>query len=1000
MAVSLLSLIRDEANLLWSISKEFADIQKELDYIQSSLEKADRMASEEGDNTTKGVKAWVKELREASFRIEDVIDEYMIFVEQQPHDDAFGCVNFLFECNITHFIESLKRRHQIASEIQQIKSFVQGIKQKGIDYDYLIKPSLEKGSSSYRGSQSVQWHDPRKHSRYLEEAEVVGLEGQRDKLIGWLVEGPSERTVISVVGMGGLGKTTLAGRVFNNQKVTAHFECCAWITVSKTYTEEGVLGKLLKKLYEEDKQEKAPQGIDEMDRDSLIHKVRKYLQPKRYFVIFDDVWSIELWGQIQNAMLDNKKGSRVFITTRMDGVVDSCMISPFDMVHKLKPLTKEESMELFCKKAFPCHNNGNCPEDFKKISSDFVEKCKGLPLAIVAIGSLLSGKTQTPFEWEKIRRSLSSEMDKNPHLIGITKILGFSYDDLSYHLKPCLLYFGAYPEDYEVNSKRLIWQWVAEGFVREEEGKTLEDTAQQYFSELIGRGLVQVSSFTIDGKAKSCRVHDLLHDMLLKKSKDLSFCQHIIKEDESMSSGMIRRLSIETISNDLLGRNESLHTRSLLVFAEELCTTNFLEIIPTKYRLLKVLDFKDILLYSVSVPENLGNLAHLKYLNLRSSKMPTQLPEFICKLHNLETLDIRDTDVEEIPKEICKLRKLRHLLGDYITLFQLNGLGGMASLQTLRHVKLTMTNDDGDNDNDNDNDNNDQEVEGDYITLFQLNGLGGMASLQTLRRVKLTMTNDDGDNDNNDKEVEGIMLIKEDVEVELIRELGKLKQLRNLSLTSVKEEQGSALCSSLNEMANLEKLRIETTAGGVIDLPIISPLPMLQKLRLDGKLKKFPEWVPQLQSLVKLSLRSSQLTIDPLKSLQNMPHLLFLEMLDAYEGESLYFENGGFHQLKELSLGFFPNLKSIIIDKGALYSLEKLKIWKIMEIKTVPPGIQHLEKLQVLVIDHMSDELINECITPNEGPQHPIIQHVPLVKVTVGDYEQGIKTHIIHHSRH
>ena len=289
MAVSLLSLIRDEANLLWSISKEFADIQKELDYIQSSLEKADRMASEEGDNTTKGVKAWVKELREASFRIEDVIDEYMIFVEQQPHDDAFGCVNFLFECNITHFIESLKRRHQIASEIQQIKSFVQGIKQRGIDYDYLIKPSLEHGSSSYRGSQSVQWHDPRLASRYLDEAEVVGLEDPKDELITWLVEGPAERTIIFVVGMGGLGKTTVAGRVFNNQKVIAHFDCHAWITVSQSYTVEGLLRDLLKKLCKEKKVD-PPHDISEMNRDSLIDEVRSHLLRKRYVVIFDDVW--------------------------------------------------------------------------------------------------------------------------------------------------------------------------------------------------------------------------------------------------------------------------------------------------------------------------------------------------------------------------------------------------------------------------------------------------------------------------------------------------------------------------------------------------------------------------------------------------------------------------------------------------------------------------------------------------------------------------------------
>ncbi|KAL5193470.1 Disease resistance protein RPM1 [Glycine soja] len=884
----LLPLIADEANLLRGISKEFADIKKELEYIQAFLKDADRKAAAEGDNTDDRIKIWVKELREASFSIEDVIDEYMILVEQQPRDP--GCATSL--CKVIHFIKTLMPRRQIASKIKQAKSSVHGIKQRG--------------PSRYRGSHNnVQWHDPRMHSRYLDEAEVVGLEDTRDELIGWLVEGPAERTVISVVGMGGLGKTTLAGRVFNNQKVISHFDYHAWITVSQSYTVEGLMRNLLKNLCKE-KMGDLLEGISEMDRDSLIDEVRNHLKQKRYVVIFDDVWSVELWGQIENAMFDNNNGSRILVTTRMEGVVNSCKKSPSDQVHKLEPLTKQESMELFCKMAFRCHNNGRCPEELKKISTDFVEKCKGLPLAIVAIASLLSGKEKTPFEWEKIRRSLSSEMDKNPHLIGIAKILGFSYDDLPHYLKSCLLYFGVYPENYEVKSKRLFRQWIAEGFVKDEEGKTLEDVAEQYLTELIGTNLVQVSSFTTDGKAKSCRVHDLIHDMILRKFKDLSFCQHISKKDESMSSGMVRRLSIETISNDLMGSSKSLHARSLLIFADEneAWNTNFVQRIPTKYKLLKVFDFEDGPSHYISIHENWGNLAHLKYLNLRNSNMPSL--KFIGKLQNLETLDIRNTSIKKLPKEIRKLRKLRHLLGDDMKLFQLkNCLGGLTSLQTLRHVKLTMENDDG---------------------------------------------------------------------VELIRELGKLKQLRNFCLTGVREEQGSALCSSISEMTNLEKLRIESYGVQVIDLPYISSLPMLRKLSLFGKLKKLPEWVPQLQNLVKLSLEYSELTNDPLKSLQNMPYLLFLGMYKAYKGESLYFEDGGFQQLRELSLGGLRNLESIIIDKGALHSLKKLKFWGIRKLKKVPPGIQHLKKLEVLDIRNMPYEF-NECIAPDGGPEHPIIQH-------------------------
>ncbi|RDX61736.1 Disease resistance protein RPM1, partial [Mucuna pruriens] len=930
----LLPLIRDEAYLLWDMPKEFREIKDELEYIEAFLMDADKRAADEGDNMKEGIRIWVNQLREASFRIEDVIDEYMIYVEQQPHDSR--CTALL--CEIIHFIETLMPRHRIASEIQQIKSFVQGIKQKVKDYQFQIQPSFEQGQNSHRGNQSVQWHDPRMASRYLDEAGVVGIEGPRDELIGWLVDGVAERNVISVVGMGGLGKTTLVNRVFNNQKVIQHFDSHAWITVSQSYTVEGLMRDLLKKLCKE-KREAPPQDISEMNRDSLIEEVRNYLKKKRYVVIFDDVWSLQLWGQIERAMLDNKNGSRILITTRSKYVVNSCKNSPCDLVYELKPLTSEKSLELFCKKAFQFDSNG-CRPDLMDISFEIVKKCKGLPLAIVAIGSLLSGKEKTTFEWEKIRRSLSSELEKNPHLIGITKILAFSYDDLPYYLKSCLLYFGIYPEDYEVKSTRLIRQWVAEGFVKDEEGKTLEEVAQQYLTELIGRSLVQVSSFTIDGKVKSCRIHDLLREMILGKFKDSSFCQRISKENESMSSGMIRRISISTNSNDLTGTTESSRTRSLLVFAgkESALTNNFVQRIPTKYRLLKVLDFEDGQLYVV--PENWGNLAHLKYLNLRKSEMPAQLPKFIGELQNLETLDIRRTKVKEMPKEICKLRKLRHLLVDNMTLFQLK------------------------------------------------NDLGGMTSLQTLRQVKLIM---DG---------YGVELIKDDDVVELIRELGKLKQLRNLGLTGVKEEQGSALCSSINEMKNLEKLHIETTSGDeAIDLPVVSSLHMLRKLSLIGKLNKFPEWFPHLKNLVKLSLVTSGLTDDPLQSLQTLPHLLFLAIsFDAYHGESLYFQDGGFQQLKELHIEDLRYLNSITIEKGSLHSLKKLKIYRI-PLRAVPPGIKHLEKLEVLDLYDMRLSF-NECIAPDEGPEHPVIQHVPLVRITTSSLEEGTKTQVIRHSRH
>ncbi|RZC29707.1 Ubiquitin-activating enzyme E1 1 [Glycine soja] len=458
-----------------------------------------------------------------------------------------------------------------------------------------------------------------------------------------------------------------------------------------------------------------------------------------------------------------------------------------------------------------------------------------------------------------------------------------------------------------------------------------------------------------------------------------------------MSSGMIQHLSIAITSNDLMESIESSCTWSLFVFSleESTISNNYVLRIPTKYRLLKVLDFEDGELSFV--PGNCGNLAHLsrvtpfiseKDFHLRrrghhrgdtmlwviciQSELTTALyaatagtrvkerpiwlwanqtrrtsmristadnspcmGERSCKgssvptfssagcrvlasrlnliltgvkfvtlhdegtvelwdisgsfvfsendvgkiraatsvsklqelnnavvvqslttqltkehlsnfqwLQNLETLDIRNTMVTKMPKEICKHRKLRHLLGDEMTLFQLK------------------------------------------------NSLRGMTSLQTLHQVSLVILDEYGEKINKDGDV-----------IKLIRELRKLKQLRNLGVMDVKEEQGSTLCSSINEIQNLEKLNI-------VD--------------------------------------------DPLKSLQNMSQLLFLAIGSmSYEGKNLYFQDGGIQQLKELRLKYLYNLDSIVIYKGALHSLRKLQFREIPQLNTVPLGIQHLKKLEV-----------------------------------------------------
>jgi disease resistance protein RPM1 len=663
---------------------------------------------------------------------------------------------------------------------------------------------------------------------------------------------------------------------------------------------------MLHKFYEQ-QGANPPPNIHQMNRAVLVDEVRKYLQEKRYVVVFDDVWNLRFWDDIEFAMIDNKMGCKILITTRDINVLNACKKSSFVEMYELKCLTEEQSLELFNKKAFP-DLNGRCPENLIDISSKIVEKCNGLPLAIVVIGGILSCKDRNTLEWSKFSENLNSELKEDSM---IKKLVCLSYHDLSYNLKSCLLYFGLYPEGCIVPSKILIRQWMAERFVKEDMEKTLEEVAKGYLAELINRSLVQVVSVSIDGRAKSCCVHDLVYAMIVEKCADLSFCKNINDDDQSSLSGMVRRLSIATKSDNLMESIESSKVRSLLV---KTLNESFARRIPTKYKRLNMLDLEHVGL--LNVPKDLGCLSHLKYFRFRENFRGNRcvLPKAIGMLENLETLDLTRTSFEAMPKEICKLRKLRHFLGYNMSLIQLkDGIGGMTSLQTLRDVYLE----------------------------------GGENEI-----------------------------------VKLIQELGKLKQLKELVLIGVRSTYMSAISSSINEMQQMEKLHIRANGyNTVIDMNLSSPPPMLRHLTLDGKLEMLPEWIPKLQNLVKLNLKYSQLTDDKMKLLKSMPNLLSLSLREnAYEAERLHFQDGWFKNLKHLYLEDLENLNYIIIDEGALRSLEKLQLTFIRHLKTLPTGIQHLKKLEVLSIKQMS-HLFSEDFFFDEGKAHWSFKHVPVIDI-------------------
>ncbi|KAL0000446.1 hypothetical protein SO802_014227 [Lithocarpus litseifolius] len=904
----LISLLCEEATLLRDIHEEVADIKDELESIQYFLKDADVRAAAEED-MSEGVKTWVTQVKEVAFRMDVFMDEYLLEMAQHHPHWLQGFSGFLHIS--ARLISMLKPHHETATKIQKIKASVQKIKARSERYGF---QSTGQGSSS--GTRNVRWQDPRKDSLYLEDTDVVGIESSRNELIGWLVEGQPHRIVISVVGMGGIGKTTLAQKIYDHQMVRGHFECYAWISVSQSYNIQDLLRSIVKQ-FRENRMELPMPEIDTMDEQSLVSKLRDYLRLKTYVVIFDDVWKIDFWEGIKHALPDNNKGCRIMITTRNREVARFCKKSSHVHVFELQPLTSDEAWELFCKTVFQFEFGGHCPPILEKLSHDIVEKCKGLPLAIVAIGGLLSTKDKTVFEWQNLHDSVGFELGRNPHLTGVDKILSLSYEDLPCHLKSCLLYLGMYPEDYSISCIKLIRQWIAEGFVKELEGKTYEEVAQEYLTELIHRSLVQVSYVDISGKVRKCRLHDILREIILRKMKDLSFC-HVLSKQESRFEGLTRRMSIDGVSYVVLKEFGNTHIHSLLFFNLDEFPKSFMSTFVANFKLLKVMDFEDALLDCI--PEDVGSLFHLRYLSLRNTKVKI-LPKSIGKLQNLETLDLKQSLVSDIPIEINNLRKLRHFIAYNLDFEKDN------SLTLGKGVKIQK-------------------------------GVGCLKNLQKLYHVEL---NHGG--------------------VDLTKELGKLRQLRKLGVKNLSKETVTALCASVENMNHLRSLDVTLISEDeIVDLEFISSPPQfLQSLQIKGRLEKLPEWISELQHLVKLKILWSRLNDDPLKVLQDLPNLRELMISrQAYNGEHLHFKLEGFPKLKWLWIRHLNALHSLLIDKGALPVLEFLSIGHCPELKEVPSGIQHLKNLKELGFWEMPKEF-EESLDPEQGLNYWIVEHVPVI---------------------
>ncbi|KAM3729392.1 hypothetical protein ACB098_12G008100 [Castanea mollissima] len=658
---NIISILSNEASLLWGARDAIENIKDELISMRSFLADADRKGvGSEGERT------WVANVRDMAYDVEDIIDNFMYHMNRQR---IGGRSSWILHHTI-YFPRNLWMRHQTTTKIQKINGKIKGAipernQRYGID-------RIE-GTSSKDNQKWVVRHA--ESSLFFKEEELVGIEKKRQLIMDWLINGEPHLTVISIVGMGGSGKTTLAANIYNNEDVKKHFDCCAWITISQAYELEDILRSLIKEFHESRK-ETNPADLNSMNYRLLVKTLVNYLEKKRYLLVLDDVWGTNLLDEIKVSLRESCVGSRIILTTRKEDDVACHQMGGKHHIHKMELLLTEEAWELFCKKAFSSSPNGSCPPELKSFAQELVGKCDGLPLAIAALGSLMYSKNMS--EWNEIYNSLNWSLSKNPKLEAVKSILLLSFNDLPYQLKHCFLYCSLFPEDHEIRRKRLIKLWMAEGFVEQDKRSMPEEVAESYLLELIFRSMLQVVERNEIGRPKRCKMHDILRELALSISeREKIGVVHVGREE--MTDCKARRISIHKTDGEVKSFTGMSKLRSFLVFNKSLKT------LPSRSKMLRVLDLEDAPIDEL--PDEVFKLFNLRYLNLRGTLLK-KLPNSIGRLLNLQTLDITDTQIKALPHGIGELQSLRHLILHQFT-ENLNDFKFIRSMTQLTMIGLT-----------------------------------------------------------------------------------------------------------------------------------------------------------------------------------------------------------------------------------------------------------------------------------------------------------------------
>ncbi|XP_021904876.1 putative disease resistance protein RGA3 [Carica papaya] len=491
--------VEQEVRLVVGVEEEVQKLTCNFKAIQDVLEDAEKRLVKEAN-----VRNWLEELKDASYDMEDVLDEWntallKLRIEGEEKKVENGsvlkvCSSFSSSCCC---INRSLLRHDIAHKIKKLNERLDAIANERIKYEF-------------QSGRETAHLERQMTSSVIDEFQVRGREETKNRVVRMLLEESSQGSpfqTISIIGMGGLGKTTLAQLAFNDKGVKEHFEKRIWVCVSDPFDEIRIAKAILESVLG------STPNLVELE--NLLQAIQQYIKNKKFLLVMDDVWNEDSlkWACLEHSLKCGLQGSKILVTTRKESVAN-IMGSRSTHMYFLEKLSEEECWSVFSNIAFFGRTDEEC-KHLEDIGRKIARKCNGLPLAAKFLGGLLRFR-KTREQWESVLDNQiwelkEAEQELFPHLL-------LSYYDLPSEVRQCFLYCAIFPKDYIISREKLIRLWMAQGYLKD----NMEIVGQVYFDNLAMRSFFQdFENVRYDETKLICKMHDIVHD----------FAQFLVKNE-------------------------------------------------------------------------------------------------------------------------------------------------------------------------------------------------------------------------------------------------------------------------------------------------------------------------------------------------------------------------------------------------------------------------------------------------------------------------------------